>query len=337
MATGKTKPLIVVTGGAGYIGSTLCRELLAAGYRVRVLDALAYGSKPISVLVNHPDFEFVRGDLRRAGDIEGALDSEVAAVVHLAAIVGDVPCQQNVQEAIDVNYTGTMLLAEKARKHGIRRFVFSSTCSNYGIADTSSPADELRPLNPVSIYAETKIDAERSLLQLHDAGFAPVLLRFASAYGVSGRTRFDLSVNSFTYEAFAKRVLIVYSGDTWRPYVHVSDMARIILSCLSLPLDRIGGQIFNAGSNEQNYPKHEIVDMIAKAVPDTKVTYLESVKDLRSFRVDFTKLEKALGFRPVYTVEDGIRELLNAFESGLLTQEDFEANSLNPARRNNGA
>lgn len=324
----KAAELVLVTGGAGYVGSTLCRELLAHGYRVRVLDSLVYGGKAVTGLVNHPAFEFVRGDVRNNGDVEKALNDGVVAVVHLAAVVGDVPCQQNVQQAVEINYTGTMLLAEKARARGIARFVFASTCSNYGIADTSAPADESRPLNPVSVYAETKIDSERGLAQLADRQLAPVILRFATAYGVSGRTRFDLAVNSFAYEALSRGLLLVYARNTWRPYIHVLDMAAVIRRCLSAPLDVVGGQIFNAGSSAQNYPKHAVVEMVAEAVPGTRVSYLDSVEDPRTYRVDFGRLERGLGFQPRYQVRDGIREIIHAFESGLLSAADYEANAL---------
>lgn len=321
-------PLVVVTGGAGYVGSTLCRELLTEGYRVRVFDSLMYGGKPIVGLLNHPRFEFIRGDVRNEGDLDRALENRVDAVVHLAAIVGDVPCQLDTRQAVQVNYQGTMLLAEKAKAHGIRRFTFFSTCSNYGVADIRTPADENRPLNPVSLYAETKIDAERGLLQMHDSKFSPVIFRFATAYGVSGRTRFDLVVNSFTYEALSKGMIIVYAANTWRPYIHVLDMARIITLSLSAPSDPLEGQIFNAGSNAQNYSKHVIADMIAKVVSETRVSYLDSVNDPRTYRVDFSKLERCLGFQPRYCVEDGIREIVRAFESGILSAADYEANAL---------
>jgi nucleoside-diphosphate-sugar epimerase len=330
-------PLVMVTGGAGYVGSTLCRELLAAGYRVRTIDMLMYGGKALTGLLNHPNLEFVRGDIRSPGDVEKTLSGDVSAVVHLAAIVGDAPCQQNVRDAVDINYTGTMLLAEKARARGVRRFVFASTCSNYGIAETTAPADEQRPLNPVSLYAETKIDSERGLRQLHDAQFASVILRFATAYGVSARTRFDLAVNSFTYEALARHLLLVYGRHTWRPYIHVVDMAGVIARCLAAPSSDVDGEIFNAGSNAQNYPKDAVVGMVTAAVPGTRVSYLDAVDDRRTYRVDFTKLERRIDFRPRYSVEDGIREIVHAFETGVLSAADYEANALPSPLRGEGS
>ncbi|MCX5713757.1 MAG: NAD-dependent epimerase/dehydratase [Candidatus Omnitrophica bacterium] len=219
--------LILVTGGAGYKGSTLCRELLFRGYRVRVIDNLMYGGRSLAGLFNHADFEFVRGDVTNRKEVEAVLEG-VTDIIHLAAIVGDKPCERDPRLAISVNYTATQYLAEAAKKKLKGHFLFASSCSNYGITDPSSLATEESELNPVSLYAETKIDCERYLTDLaNSGGFYPTMLRFSTAYGVSGRTRFDLTVNSFTYEALRDRKLIVFSEGSWRPFIHVLDMARI--------------------------------------------------------------------------------------------------------------
>ena len=318
----------MVTGGAGYVGSTLCRELLSAGCRVTVMDDLRYGGSALKGVFNHPNFTLRVGDIRKSADVEAFMGDDPSVVIHLAAIVGDRPCQLDPKEAVEVNYEGTALLAEHAKRHGIGLFLFASTCSNYGITDPSCAADEKAPLNPVSLYAETKIDCEKLLIEMHDERFRPVVLRFGTAYGVSGRTRFDLLVNSMTFEAVEKQGITVYAADTWRPYIHVLDMARVYLMAMRTPMERIGGEIINAGSNDQNFVKRDIASFVERALPNITVTVLDSVDDRRSYRVDFTKLEKLVGFKRRYSVKDGIAELIAAFRSGIITPEDYEGSRL---------
>ncbi len=325
--------LILVTGGAGYVGSTLCRELLSLGFQVKVLDNLTYGGKSLIGLLNHSNFEFCRGDLCKAQDIDACLSSDVKAIVHLAAIVGDVPCQLNPQLAVRVNYEATAMLAEKAARIGIPKFLFASTSSNYGISDAATLATESSPLNPVSLYAETKVDCEKLLLNMSGEQFAPVILRFASAYGVSSRTRFDLTINSLTFEALEDGSITVYAPDTWRPYVHVADMANIFILALNAPIKTLGGRVLNGGSTQQNYRKRDVVGFIEEAIADPKprVIYVDNEDDKRTYRVDCTRVRDVLGFRPKYSVRDGIRELIRAIESGFLTVEDYEHDRL-PSR-----
>jgi nucleoside-diphosphate-sugar epimerase len=320
--------LILLTGGAGYKGATLCRELLASGYRLRVLDNLMYGGKSLIGFLNHPHFEFIKGDVVDTAVVKKSMEG-VTDVIHLAAIVGDKPCERDPKRSIDVNYKATQQLAEIARKNKVDHFIFASTCSNYGIADTSTPADEKRKLNPVSLYAETKIDCENLLVDMAQSkDFFPVMLRFSTAFGLSARTRFDLTVNSFTYEAIRDNRLIVFAEESWRPFIHVLDMAYVYARLLELPKEQVGGEIYNAGWNCQNFMKKEIVNMIREVLGNFEVDYINTIEDLRSYRVDFNKIEKILGFEPRKTVVDGVRELAAAITSGVLTEQDFENNRL---------
>lgn len=321
------KPLILITGGAGYVGSTLIRDALARGYQVRCLDLLIYGGKSIAGFINHPDFELVQGDIRNKSDVTKSLEG-VEAVVHLAAIVGDLPCQVASKASYQINFQGTQLLADLSKKKRVNRFIFSSTCSNYGIVDMITLADETRKLNPVSLYAETKIDCENYLTSLADEKFHPTSLRFGTAFGVSFRTRFDLLINSFVYEALFKDNVVVFAAKVWRPYVHVSNMSTIILKVLDSKEKKVSKQIFNAGANSQNHTKEEVVKMIMESLPDLKVRYITDVDDKRNYRVDFTKLEKTIGFTSTKTVKDGINELIFCFRNGILTHTDYETNNL---------
>lgn len=323
--------LVLVTGGAGYVGSTVCRELLGAGHRVRVLDNLMYeegGSHSLLGVVNHPRFELRRGDIRCEDDVKGSLEG-VDTVVHLAAIVGDTPCAAEPEAARETNVDGTRLLAQAARAAGATRFVFASTCSNYGIMDTRRPATEASALNPVSLYAETKVCCEEMLLAMAEGGgFEPVVLRFATGYGVSGRTRFDLLVHSFVFEAIQAGRLSMYGADTWRPYIHVYDMAKVMELALEAPGALVGGRVLNAGSNEQNYTKAHLASLIRAELPHVEVELQEGSTDRRSYRVSFDRIRRVLGFRAQRTVTDGIREVILAVAQGLLTVQDYERSNL---------
>lgn len=322
------KELILVTGGAGYKGSTLCRELLFRGYKVRVLDCLMYGGRSLSGVFNHPNFELIKGDIVNPKDVSKALEG-VSNVIHLAAIVGDKPCERDPEVAIKINYQGTQLLADMSRKKHVKHFIFASTCSNYGITDASLLADENSKLNPVSLYAETKIDCEKYLLGLKEKGdFCPLILRFGTAFGISGRTRFDLTVNSFTYEALRDRKIIAFAEESWRPFIHVLDMSEIYCAMLEIPKEIISGQIYNAGWNKQNFMKRDIINAIKEVIGDFEVDYINTIEDKRSYRVNFEKLEKLLQFEPKMSLKNGISEVAWAVTSGVLTGSDFENNKL---------
>ena len=320
--------VVLVTGGAGYKGSTLVRELLFKGYRVRVLDSLMYGGRAITPFFNHPNFDFLKGDIRKKTDVDSALD-QVTDVMHLAAIVGDKPCEKDPKLSVEINYDGTQILAEAASRHGVERLIFASTCSNYGISDPSVPVSENGQLNPVSLYAELKIDCEKLLTDLARKGkICTVCLRFSTAFGVSGRTRFDLTVNSFTFEALRDKKVIVFSEESWRPFSHVLDMANIYQSMLQAPKEEIAGQIYNAGWNKQNYMKKDIINMIKEVIGDFEVDYINTIEDRRSYRVDFTKIEKLLNLQVAMPLKKGIEEVASAIKTGLLTECDFENNKL---------
>ncbi|MCB1144953.1 MAG: NAD(P)-dependent oxidoreductase [Leptospiraceae bacterium] len=319
------KPLLLITGGAGYVGSNLIREALISGYRVRCLDFLIYGGKSIVGLVNHPDFELYVGDVRKGEDLKNALDG-VDEVVHLAAIVGDRPCQVAPKLAYQTNFESTQKIIELSIKSKIKKFIFASTCSNYGAIEGDAFADEKTKLNPVSLYSETKIDCEKFITQNSTDEFQPIILRFGTAYGVSFRTRFDLTVNSFVYEALNNDQLLVFAPNMWRPFVHVHDMSRIILTVLNS--ENVAGKIFNAGSTEENYTKQQMIEFILKNVNNVKVHYAKEIEDKRNYRVNCDFLRDVTGFKPTRTVESGIIELIHCFKNGILNVDDYEQNKL---------
>jgi len=323
----KKNKKILITGGAGYVGSTFIRDALADGYQVRCIDLLVYGGQSLTCFINHPNFEFVHGDIRDRETILKCLDG-INIVVHLAAIVGDKPCQAAPKSTYQINYLGTKLLADCSKESDVNKFIFASTCSNYGVSDSNIYATEESSLNPVSLYAETKIDCENYLKSIIDDTFSTTSLRFGTAFGISTRTRFDLTVNSFAYEAWNLNKIIVFAADTWRPYIHVADMSLIIRKILLCDNNLISGEIFNAGSTSENHMKVNIAEILVKLVPGLKTNYINSIEDIRNYKVSFNKLEKLTNFIPSKTIKDGYCELLSSFRDGILNKSSFEANTL---------
>lgn len=317
------KSKVLVTGGAGYIGSVLVRILLENGYPVRVLDNLMYGGESIIDLLEHPHFEFVKGDIRNPEDAAKAVEG-VYAVAHLAAIVGDPACAKNEELAIDTNTKGSKALFEAAKAAGVQRFVFASTCSNYGkMDDPTKFVTEDSTLAPVSLYAKTKVEFEKFLLsQDKNAGISPTCLRFSTVYGLSPRVRFDLTVNEFTKELSVGRKLVIFGEQFWRPYCHVRDLARSVMITIEAPKDKVAFNVFNVGDTRENYQKQMIVEEIKKVIPEGEVEYVEKNEDPRDYRVNFDKIKKELGFEITLTVPDGIVNLHKAIKEGFVSNPD---------------
>ena len=315
---------ILITGGAGYIGSLLTSELLRANYRVTVLDSLLFGGESLVPFLNHPNFHFVKGDVTESRAIRDNVRNEWPVpygIVHLAAIVGFPACQAvGRQVAWRYNVEATKSVFEQAADLGVGRCVFASTYSNYGLSKDGKPVTEESPLNPQSLYAETKIAAEEYLLSQKDGPTAPLSFRFATLYGISPRTRFDLIVNQFVLEAFTKRELIIYQRGYSRSFVHVRDTVRGIIMGLEAPDKTIRGQVFNLGTPEGNYTKDEIVGLVLKRMPETMVEYKDLTfgGDMRDITVSFKKIREKLGFETTLNVDDGVREILFALKSGLI-------------------
>jgi nucleoside-diphosphate-sugar epimerase len=317
---------VLVAGGAGYIGSVLTPTLLARGYRVRVLDSLLYGNfDSLAAVADHADFEFVHGDVRSAEQVNGAMEG-VTDVVLLAALVGDPVCKRNPELATETNIAGAQTVIAAAAEASVERMVFASTCSNYGLRPDESPATEEDELHPLSLYAESKVQMEREILG-PDLPFAPTVLRVSTAFGMSPRMRFDLTVSEFTRELALGHELEVYDADTWRPYAHVYDISAGIITVLEADRDAVRGEVFNLGGDDSNHTKRSIVEAALKALDgDGKVTWAEGGADARNYRVSFEKIQERLDFRPKYTVEGAVERLINVIRGGMFN--DVEAHSL---------
>ncbi|NTU90468.1 MAG: NAD-dependent epimerase/dehydratase family protein [Chlorobiaceae bacterium] len=317
------KEHVLVSGGAGYIGSVLVRLMLENGYRVRVMDNLSFGGVPIIDLLNNDDFEFVKGDVRNEEDIRRALQG-MDHVVHLAAIVGDPACAKQPELAREVNLEGSKRMYAVANELGLKRFVFASTCSNYGkMEDPDSFVNEQSALAPVSLYAETKVAVEQYLLsQPKTNPCKPTSLRFSTVYGLSPRPRFDLTVNEFTKELALGRELVVFGEQFWRPYCHVVDLCRSVLAVLEAEEEKVAFDVFNVGDTSENYQKQMIVDEILKQLPESTIRYVSKNEDPRDYRVTFEKIRERLGFRITKTVPDGIRQIIQVVQDGFISNPD---------------
>jgi nucleoside-diphosphate-sugar epimerase len=296
---------VLVTGGAGYIGSVAVGRLLEAGRAVRVLDSMLFGDAALAPYRDCAGLEVVRGDVRDADVVRRAVQG-AETVVHLARLVGDPACALDPALTRAVNVDANVTLAEAAKDAGVRRLVFASTCSVYGAAGEDW-LDEDAATAPVSLYAETNLESERLLREvLQDSGVELVLLRFATVFGLSPRMRFDLVVNLLTARALKEHVVEIHGGDQWRPQVHVDDVAQALLVALAHPA--AAGRTFNVGADALNFRIGPLGEAIAARFPGTRLTVSET-KDPRSYRVAFGRLEKELGFTPRRTLESGVDEI----------------------------
>lgn len=311
---------ILIVGGAGYVGTVLTSHLLKKGYTVKVLDNFTYENQfAVQPYLGDPNFTFFYGDLRNQKDLEEA-SKDVTDVVLLAGLVGDPITKKYPEASAEINDEGITDCIHYFNGKGLDKFIFVSTCSNYGLIKDDELADENFELNPLSLYAKAKVGAEKTLMSLKGkSDFTGVVLRFATAFGVSPRMRFDLSVSEFTKEIFQGEELLVYDEHTWRPYCHVRDFARLIELVLVADKEKVNFEVFNAGGEVNNFTKKMIVDEILKFVPDGKVKYGQNGSDPRNYKVSFKKVKERLGFEPSFTVSDGIKELVDAMKVGFYT------------------
>lgn len=314
---------VLVAGGAGYIGSVLVRLLLKHDYKVRVLDNLTYGGESIIELLNDNNFEFFKGDIRNLDDLKDSLIG-IDHVVNLAAIVGDPACAKNPELARSTNFEATKKFYNSANDTGSSRFIFASTCSNYGkMGNNHSYVDESSELKPISVYAETKVAAENYLLSRNKSNKCkPVCLRFSTVYGLSPRMRFDLTVNEFTKEVALGRELVIFGEQFWRPYCHVDDLARSVITVIESDEEKVAFNVFNVGDTGENYQKKMLAEEIKKQIPEGKIRYVSKDEDPRDYRVSFEKIRKDLGFKITKTVPDGITQIKKIIKAGFLNNPD---------------
>jgi len=313
---------VLVTGHDGYIGTNLVPLLQEAGHEVVGLDSFLFGECVFGRDV--PPIETIRKDMR-----DVTLDDvrRLDAVIHLAGISNDPLGDLNPQCTYDINHQASIRLAELAKQAGVKRFLFSSSCSTYGAGGMNDVLTEEAPFRPVTPYGESKVFVEQDLAKMADESFSPTYLRNATAYGVSPRLRGDLVVNNLTGYAYTTGLVFLKSdGTPWRPVVHIEDISRAFIACLHAPREAIHNQAFNVGRDEDNFQIRQIADMVKEIVPNSRVEYAKGAgPDKRCYRVSFAKIRRLVpAYQPKWNVRDGIIELYEAFQANKLTIDDLE-------------
>jgi nucleoside-diphosphate-sugar epimerase len=314
------KDKILVIGGAGYLGSILVDRLLEKKYPVKILDSFIYGKRSVEKYCNDKRVEIIEGDIRNIETVNAVMN-DTASVILLAAVVGDPASASRPEQTIETNFLASQMIASACKLKGINRFIYASTCSVYGIGN--KVLDENAPLNPVSLYAKTKISSEQSILQLVDSEFAPTIMRMSTLYGFSPRMRFDLVVNTMTMTAYSENKINVFGGEQWRPLMHVKDAAEAYIKVLEAEINKVRGKVYNAGSEKQNYKIREVSEIIGKAISESAgreipVNIEKTNMDARDYRVSFKKIQDELDFRVSHTIDEAAKEIYESLNSGII-------------------
>ena len=306
---------ILLIGGAGYIGCVLTRYFLDKDYLITSLDNLIYkNDQTFEQFKSHKNFKFILGDLRNQSLMSDLLDKCDFCII-LAGLVGDPITKKYPKISEAVNNVGIKKLINNCNGKKIEKIIFVSTCSNYGLSKSNLLLNEEAELKPISLYAKQKVEVEKYILsQKNNTDYNATILRFATAFGLSPRMRFDLTINQFTKSIFENQNLEVFDSNTWRPYCHVEDFARGVEQVLIADKKKTNFQVFNVGGASNNFTKKQIVEQIFKFISSSRVTFTNKVKDPRNYKVNFTKIYKVLNFNIKYSVKDGIEEMISFFK-----------------------
>lgn len=308
---------LLISGGAGYIGSALVSRVLRdTNWHVKVFDDLMYGGNSLFQFYNFDRFSFIKGDLRKF-QLEKILGG-VDYVVNLAALVGEPICKKYPKEAKEINYEANLNLAKNCESLGISRYLMMSTCSNYGLRENQEMLTEEDELQPISLYSETKVESEKKLLN-EFSNLPTIILRASTAYGMASRIRFDLLLHQFIFEAWVKKQINLFGANSWRPMVHVDDIARAIVISLTKNEQISHKDVFNVGSNDQNFKKIQLANMVAERL-NVDIVESESKEDPRDYRVSFDKIVTELGFNTIHNPKESIEQIVASLENGLIDE-----------------
>jgi nucleoside-diphosphate-sugar epimerase len=310
---------IIVTGAGGYVGVLLCDELLKRGYYVIALDRYFFGLDKMEGIKISSNLEIRKDDLRYC---DVAIFKDVYGVIDLAGLSNDASAEIDPALTKSINYKGSERFAREAKRHGVERYIYSSSASVYG-AGAKKALSEEDPLFPQTEYAKSKVAIEKVLLELKDENFHPVMLRNATIFGLAPRMRFDLAINIMTMRAWKERVIyIMGGGEQWRPFVHVRDVVKAFMLSLEAPLEKVDGQVFNVGSSDLNFQIKQLAQFVVDVIPNVKVHIIPDDADKRTYNLNFDKIKKVLGFEASVHIHEGIVEIKQALEKGVLDPDD---------------
>ncbi|MEP1151846.1 MAG: NAD-dependent epimerase/dehydratase family protein [Balneola sp.] len=299
---------VLVTGGAGYIGNHLVRDLLNDGYEVIVLDSFIFGDHALSDLKGNPKLKLINGHIENIRDVFNSVEN-VRYVIALAAIVGDPACSLDAKNTMIINYESTKILVEACNYYGVEKLVFASSCSVYGASHNGNYLDEESTLNPVSLYARTRIFSEKYILD-HATNFSPSILRLSTVFGFSKRMRFDLVVNLFSVKAIVDKSIEIFGGNQWRPFVHCKDVAKAFKTVALADENIVRGEIYNVGDESLNFTIDQVGEVVKNILPQTNINSVGEIDDPRNYKVKFDKIKNDLGYNVEYSLESGIKEMI---------------------------
>ena len=315
--TNNQRQQILVTGGAGYIGSVLVAELLKAGYKVKCLDRFFFGRESLADVISNPNLEIIKDDIRW---FDARILKNVDVVMDLAALSNDPAGELDPSKTFDINYLGRIRVARLAKEYGVERYILASSCSLYGFQGDVL-LDEGSEINPLTTYARANAKAEQDVIPLAESSFTVTSLRFATVYGYSERMRFDLAINAMVLGLFKNpKIPVMREGNQWRPFIHIKDVAAAYMLVMMQAADKINGQVFNIGSDEQNYQILPLAELIGKSLDTQYEIEWYGSPDFRSYKVSFKKFKDLVNFKPAYTPKEGSLEIFDALRNGKLQE-----------------
>ncbi len=305
-------PKVLIVGGAGYIGSVLCKKLLKKNYSIKVVDKLLYDQSVIKIFKKNKNFEFIKADICDLNTQINAI-KDVDAVVFLAEIVGDPACNARPEDALKTNFLSISSMAQLCSHLGISKFIYTSSCSVYGVDKKNRLLTEKSNLNPISHYARMKIMSEKALLAIKNETFKPTIFRLGTVFGPSIRNRFDLVVNTMAKNAYYNKKVILHGGEQWRPNIHVEDVAEGIICALRTSSKKIGNKIFNLSSDKSNFKIKDLAFSAKKEFKGSNVQVIKNMVDLRNYRVSSQKFYKIAGFQAKKSIVQAYKSFNNFF------------------------